>query len=71
MKMKEMMKRMWAACLVMVIGAMSLTISSKAAVRRQYSKDYQVYRSRYGSYNSLCFGRKKGYGDRRLRLYEL
>ncbi|MDD5998131.1 MAG: leucine-rich repeat protein [Lachnospiraceae bacterium] len=42
MKMKEMMKRMWAACLVMVIGAMSLTISSKAAALTEGSYEYEV-----------------------------
>ena len=42
MKVKQMMKQMWVACLVMIIGAMSLTISSKAAALTEGDYEYEV-----------------------------
>ncbi len=42
MKVEQRMKQMWVACLVMVIGAMSLTIPSKAATLKEGDYEYEV-----------------------------
>ena len=42
MKVEQRMKQMWVACLMLIIGVMSLTIPSKAATLKEGDYEYEV-----------------------------